>query len=58
MNYPNEIRNKAVVLLRKIDDNTFTLPALAKVFGLTKQTLHNIEQRDWDKYNIPKNTRQ
>jgi len=54
MNYPNEIRNKAIVYLRKLDKETFTLPALAEMFNRSKQNLHNIEKRDWNKYHLPK----
>ena len=54
MNYPNETRNKAIVLLSKIDKDTFTDPVLGELFGgLTKQTINNIRIRDWDKYKLP-----
>jgi len=54
MNYPNETRNKAIVLLAKADKETFTDPVLGELFGgLTKQTVNHIRKRDWNKYKMP-----
>ncbi len=53
MNAPNEIRNKAIVLLRKLDKDTFTDPVLGELLGITKQTVHRNRHRDWKKYELP-----
>lgn len=54
MNYPNEIRNKAIILLSKADKRTFTDPILGELFGgLSKQTVNHIRKRDWNKYKLP-----
>lgn len=44
----------AIVLLSKLDKQTFTDPVLANMMGgLTKQLVHKIRKRDWNKYKMP-----
>lgn len=53
MNQPNEIRNKLIVIAKKVDPETFTDPNLADILGITKQAVHKIQKRDWEKYELP-----
>jgi DNA-directed RNA polymerase specialized sigma24 family protein len=53
MNKPNANRNKAIVLLRKLDPETFSYRVIGQVFDIKESTVYDICQRDWKKFKIP-----
>ncbi len=61
MNYPNEIRNKAIVLLRKLDPDTYKYRVLGELMPgkigneykpMHPSTIEQIYKRDLEKYNL------
>ena len=61
MNYPNEIRNKAIVLLRKLDPDTYKYRVLGELMPgkigteyrpMHPSTVEQIYKRDLEKYNL------
>ncbi len=61
MNYPNEIRNRAIVLLRKVDPDTYKYKVLGELMPIKTtdsyrpmhvSTVERIYKRDYNKYNL------
>ena len=61
MNYPNEIRNKAIVILRKLDPETYKYRVLAELMpgktasgykAMHPSTIEEIYKRDMQKYDL------
>ena len=61
MNYPKEIRNKAIVILRKLDPETYKYKILGELMPAKKgsqykpmhpSTVEEIYKRDMDKYDL------
>jgi hypothetical protein len=61
MNYPNEIRNKAIVILRKLDPETYKFKVLAELMpgktatgykAMHLSTIEEIYKRDMYKYDL------
>lgn len=53
MSAQNIERNKAIVLLRKIDPDAYSYGVLANIFGLTRVAIVRIYYRDKDRYLLP-----
>lgn len=51
----NTARNRKLVQLRERDPIKYSYRTLAKLFGITCQTAHEIYQRDQEKYAIKLN---
>ncbi len=61
MNYPKEIRNKAIVILRKLDPETYKYKILGELMPakigseyrpMHPSTVEEIYKRDMDKYDL------
>ncbi len=61
MNYPKEIRNKAIVILRKLDPQTYKYKVLGELMPtllgseyrpMHPSTVEEIYKRDKDKYDL------
>lgn len=61
MNYPKEIRNKAIVILRKLDPETYKYKVLGELIpaktdsgyrAMHPSTIEEIYKRDMDKYDL------
>jgi hypothetical protein len=47
-----EPRNKAIVVLKKADPETFSFQVLGDLLNISKQTVHEIFERDKNKYHL------
>lgn len=61
MNYPKEIRNKAIVILRKLDPETYKYRVLGELMptqigseyrAMHPSTVEQVYKRDIEKYNM------
>lgn len=48
----NEPRNKAIVVLKKVDPVTYSFKVIGDLLGIKRQTAHEIWERDKKKYKI------
>jgi hypothetical protein len=52
MQEQNVIRNRAVVVLRKLDPKMYSFGNLAQLFKVQKHMVHKVYLRDRDKYGV------
>lgn len=48
--YAEELRNEALVILRKQDEKKFSFSVIGELLNIRKQTAQSIYERDKDKY--------
>jgi hypothetical protein len=52
MRQQNVMRNRAIVVLRKVDPKMFSFGHLSELFGVQKHVIHKVFERDKGKYEL------
>ena len=52
MREQNVIRNRAIVVLRKLDPKMYSYGHLSELFDVQKHVVHKVFHRDEDKYDL------